>query len=107
MLKMDSIARRILGWKLNRWDRWYDYEKGIFIHDSEFQPEQNLDHAMRIVERLEELGFTYTIKGVSKVCFNDICATGDTLAQAITNAAYSIIEHTSIADSTRMWPKLC
>jgi len=107
MKKIDSIARRILGWKLNRWDRWYDYEKGIFIHDSDFQPQQNLDHAMLIVDRLQELGFTYSIKGVSKVCFNDVCATGESLAQAITNAAYSIVEISSVPDSTRMWRKLC
>ncbi|WHY75453.1 hypothetical protein QNH20_15025 [Neobacillus sp. WH10] len=107
MKKIDSIARRILGWKLNRWDRWYDYEKGIFIHESDFQPEQNLDHAMLIVDRLQDLGFAYTIKGLSKVCFNDICATGETLAQAITNAAYSIVELSSVPDTTRMWQKLC
>ncbi|MEH7356433.1 hypothetical protein V7150_23255 [Neobacillus drentensis] len=107
MKKIDSIARRILGWKLNRWDRWYDYEKGIFIHESDFQPEKNLDHAMLIVDRLQDLGFTYTIKGLSKVCFNDICATGETLAQAITNAAYSIVEFSSVPDTTRMWQKLC
>ena len=40
MNKTESIARRILGWKLNRWDRWYDSEKDIFIHDYEFQPEK-------------------------------------------------------------------
>jgi len=51
MNKTDSIARRILGWKLNRWDRWYDYEKGVFIHDSEFQPEHSLDHAHSILRR--------------------------------------------------------
>lgn len=107
MMKTDSIARRILGWKLNRWDRWYDGEKGVFIHDADFQPEQNLNHAMLIVDRLEEMGFTYTVKGVSRVCFNEICATGETLAQAITNAAYSIVEHHSTADSTRMWQKMC
>ncbi|PLS01862.1 BC1872 family protein [Neobacillus cucumis] len=107
MVKIDAIARRILGWKLNRWDRWYDYEKGKFIHESDFQPEQNIDHAMLIVERLEELGYSYQIKGLSKVCFNDICATGDTLAQAITNAAYEIVEQHSFLDSTRLWQKLC
>lgn len=107
MNKTDSIARRILGWKLNRWDRWYDYEKGIFIHDSEFQPEQNLKHAMLVVERLEECGFSYTTDGDSEVSFNDIRATGDTLSQAITNAAYSIIEMDSMMDTTRLWQKLC
>jgi hypothetical protein len=96
MNKIDIIARRILGWKLNRWDRWFDDEKGIFIYESEFQPEQNLDHAMVIVEKLEQLGYTYTQKGDSEVCFNEVCATGDTLAQAIMNAAYSIAENTSI-----------
>ena len=107
MMKIDAIARRILGWKLNRWDRWYDYEQGKFIHESEFQPEQNIDHAMLIVDRLEGLGFTYEIKGLSKVCFNDFCATGESLAQAITNAAYEIVEQNSIMDSTRLWQKLC
>ncbi|MBL4950863.1 hypothetical protein RCG24_04530 [Neobacillus sp. OS1-32] len=107
MVKTDSIARRIMGWKLNRWDRWYDYEKGIFIQDTEFQPEQNLNHALQIVDRLEQLGYTYTVKGTSRVCFNEICATGENLAQAITNAAYTIIEHHSIPDTTRMWQKLC
>lgn len=96
MNKIEIIARRILGWKLNKWDTWYDYEKNIFIN--EFQPEQNLDHAMLIVEKLEQLGFTYKTNGTSEVCFNDICETGDTLAQAITNAAYSIADNSSIAE---------
>lgn len=107
MDKIESIARKILGWKLNRWDRWFDYEKGKFIHTSDFQPEQNLDHAMLIVERLEKFGFTYTTNGVSEVSFNDVSETGDTLAQAITKAAYSIIENNSIADSSRIWRQLC
>lgn len=42
MNKTEVIARRILGWKLNRWDRWYDPEKGVFIYD--FQPDENPDH---------------------------------------------------------------
>jgi hypothetical protein len=107
MNKTDSIARRILGWKLNRWDRWFDYEKGIFIHDSEFQPEQNLEHAMLIVNRLEEFGFTFSTAGESEVSFNNIRAKGETLAQAITNAAYSIIEQHSVATTTRIWSTLC
>ncbi|HAQ08225.1 MAG TPA: hypothetical protein DCR24_12150 [Bacillus bacterium] len=106
MNKTDSIARRILGWKLNRWDRWYDYEKGVFILDSEFQPEQNLGHAMLIVERLEKLGYTFTKKGDSEVSFNDIRATGKTLSEAITNAAYSIIENNSVVNTSDLWRKL-
>jgi hypothetical protein len=98
MNKIEIIARRILGWKLNRWDRWYDYEKGVFINVSEFQPEQSLEHAMVIVERLEKLGFTYTTNGVSEVCFDNVCATGDTLEQAITNAAYSIADNSQVPD---------
>ena len=97
MNKIDIIARRILGWKLNSWDKWYDFEKDMIIHDSEFQPEQNLDHAMIIVERLKEFGFTYTQNGDTEVCFNQICATGDTLAKAITNAAYELAENNPIA----------
>lgn len=107
MNKTDSIARRILGWKLNRWDRWYDYEKGVFIHDSDFQPEQNLGHAMLIVEKMENLGYRFRAAGDSEVWFNDVRATGETLAQAITNAAYSIIENNSIVNSSTLWRKLC
>lgn len=107
MNKIDSIARRILGWKLNRWDRWYDYEKGLFINDSEFQPEHNLTHAMLIVERLEKFGYKYSTNGVSEVCFNEVRGTGNTLSQAITNAAYSIIERNAIVDSGSIWQQLC
>lgn len=107
MNKTESIARRILGWKLNRWDRWYDYEKSTFIHTADFQPEQYLDHAMLIVERLEKFGFSYTTNGESEVYFNNVSATGDTLAQAITNAAYSIVGNSSIVESNKMWRQLC
>lgn len=107
MNKTESIARKILGWKLNRWDRWYDYEQNVFIHTSDFQPEQYLDHAMLIVERLEKFGFIYTSNGVSEVCFNDVSATGDTLAEAITNAAYSIVGDNLIVDSSKIWQQLC
>ena len=55
MNQVEIIARRILGWKLNRWDRWFDFEKGTFIPVADFQPEKNLDHAMLIVEKLKEL----------------------------------------------------
>lgn len=99
MNKVEAIARRVMGWKLNNMDKWYDHEKNTFIHVSEFQPEQNLAHAMLIVERLEEFGYSYTVKGDSEVCFNEVCETGDTLAQAITNAAYSIADTTSPADA--------
>lgn len=98
MNQVEIIARRILGWKLNRWDRWFDYENGTFIPVTEFQPEQNLDHAMLIVEKLKDFGFTYTTNGVFEVCFNNICETGDTLAQAITNAAFTIADNSSIAE---------
>ncbi|WP_442593751.1 BC1872 family protein [Neobacillus sp. D3-1R] len=98
MNKVEIIARRILGWKLNNWEKWYDYEKNVFILVSEFQPEENLEHAMLIVNKLENLGFTYTIKSPTEVCFNDICATGETLAIAITNAAFSIADNSSIPD---------
>jgi len=107
MNKTDSIARRILGWKLNRWDRWYDYEKGVFIQDSDFQPEQNLGHAMLIVEKMENLGYKFKTAGNTEVWFNDVRANGETLAQAITNAAYSIIENTSVVNSSALWRKLC
>ncbi|MBL4950844.1 hypothetical protein JK635_01120 [Neobacillus sp. YIM B02564] len=98
MNKVEIIARRILGWKLNRWDRWFDYEKGEFIAVSDFQPEQNLDHALRIVARMKELGFTYTTDGRTTACFGDVCETGETLAEAITNAAFSIADNRSVPD---------
>jgi len=107
MTKTDSIARRILGWKLNRWDRWYDYEKGIFIHNSEFQPEQNLGHAMLIVEKLERIGYKFSNNGNSEVYFNNVKATGDTLAEAITNAAYNLVELNSVEDISDIWAQLC
>ncbi|NSL52482.1 BC1872 family protein [Calidifontibacillus erzurumensis] len=107
MNKVDAIARRILGWKLNRWDRWYDYENKRFIYESEFQPEQNLDHAMLIVDRLKKYGFEYNTNGVSEVRFNDAVGKGDTLAQAITNAAYNIIEKSSMANTSNIWRTLC
>jgi hypothetical protein len=107
MIKTDSIARRILGWKLNRWDRWYDHENGIFIHDSEFQPEHNLDHAMIIVERLKKFGFTYETHGVTEVSFNGVRSTGNSLSQAITNAAYSIIEKNAGINTSRIWSQMC
>lgn len=51
---------------------------------------------MLIVERLKVLGFSYTTNGNSEVCFNDVCESGDTLAQAITNAAYTVADNSSI-----------
>lgn len=95
MNKSEVIARRILGWKLNRWDRWYDFENNRFIYD--FRPENNLDHAMMVVEKLKNLGFTYQANDEFEVCFNEICEKGETLAEAITNAAFSIAENSSIA----------
>lgn len=98
MNKTESIARRIMGWKLNRLNRWFDYKKGTFISIDDFQPEEKLEHAMLIVERLQELGFTYVQRDLN-VCFNDICETGHTLPQAITNAAYLIADSSpSLAD---------
>lgn len=98
MDKIEIIARRIMGWKLNRWDRWFDFEQEEYIPVTEFQPEENLDHAMRIVKRMEQLGFTYRTDGSSNACFNDVCETGETLAEAITNAAYSIAEVSSVPE---------
>lgn len=107
MNKTDSIARIILGWSLNRWDRWYDYETGTFIPAQDFQPEQNLDHAMLIVKKLEEYGFTYKQKSDCEVFFDDVCGRGQTLPEAITNAAYTIVERNAVIDSSRIWATLC
>ena len=41
MEKVECVARKILGWKLNRWDRWFDFEHGKFISTSEFKPDEN------------------------------------------------------------------
>lgn len=98
MNKTEVIARRILGWKLNRWDRWYDFETGEFIYDCDFQPEKNLDHALRIVDKLEEYGFTYVAKSQCEVYFNDVRGTGSHLAEAITNAAYKVADNTVIEE---------
>lgn len=96
MDKIEVIARRILDWKLNRWDRWFDHEKGVFIDN--FQPDKNLEHAMQIVRKLEDLGFTYTKISETEVCFDHTYGTGDTLAIAITNAAYEIADNRSVPD---------
>lgn len=96
--KVEIIARRIFGWSLNRWDRWYDDENGRFIPVTEFQPGQNLEHAMLIVARLQQFGFNYKTNGASEVCFNDVCETGATLAEAITNAAFAIADNSSVPD---------
>ncbi|WP_338469474.1 hypothetical protein R4Z10_11635 [Niallia sp. XMNu-256] len=99
MNKTEAVARKILGWKLNRHDRWYDLASNQFIPTSDFQPEHNLTHALLIVEKLEEYGIKYTEKGGTEVCFDDFCATGDTLAQAITNAASLIADTSSVDDA--------
>ncbi|WP_066173691.1 BC1872 family protein [Bacillus marinisedimentorum] len=106
MTKTESIARRILGWKLNRWDRWFDYEQGEFIYTADFQPEKNLDHAMLVVEKLKEVGYRFSTNGVSEVSFNDVRDNGETLAQAITNAAYTLIQRSTVADSVSVGQKL-
>ncbi|RSK27544.1 hypothetical protein EJF36_12015 [Bacillus sp. HMF5848] len=101
MNKTEAIARRILGWKLNRWDRWFDYEKGVFISVTDFQPEQNIDHAMLVVDRLQKKGITYEAKETPEffeVRFNNVTDTGKTLAEAITNTAYLIANSSSDAD---------
>ncbi|MCM3690705.1 BC1872 family protein [Neobacillus niacini] len=96
MNKVEVISRRILGWKLNRWDRWYDPEKGVFIYD--FNPHENLEHALLVVERLKSFGYTYMERGKYEVCFNEVCETGDSLPEAITNAAFSLADNSTIAD---------
>lgn len=96
MNKIEIIARRILGWKLNGSGKWYDSEKNMFIHP--FEPEENLEDAMLIVDRLIELGFSYSKLGETEVCFDKVCETGETLAHAITNAAFSIADNRSVPD---------
>lgn len=107
MTKTESIARKILGWKLNRWDRWYDFEEKKFIPTKDFIPDKRLEDAMLVVKKLEKAGYKYSVNGPCKVSFNDITATGKTLPEAITNAAYSIIERYSAdADTNRFWREL-
>ncbi|RDU38285.1 hypothetical protein DRW41_01570 [Neobacillus piezotolerans] len=98
MDKTEIIARRIMGWKLNRWNRWYDPERGVFIPVAEFQPAANLGHAMAIVKRLEEAGYKYKAKEGNEVSFNGARAKGETLAEAITEAAYAIADNSSVDD---------
>ncbi|WP_053365921.1 BC1872 family protein [Bacillus sp. FJAT-27245] len=98
MEKTEIIARRIMGWKLNRWDRWYDPENKVFIPVSNFQPSINLNHAMAIVERLKQAGYIYEATEKNEVSFNEIRASGATLAEAITKAAYSIADNSSVDD---------
>ncbi|MCD8501345.1 MAG: hypothetical protein LRY71_06225 [Bacillaceae bacterium] len=100
MDKVEVIARRVLGWSLNSPKKWYSVEEATFIEN--FDPTENLNDAMRIVRKFEELGFTFSKQGDTKVCFGNQfikeCGTGATLAEAITNAAYSIAEVESIPE---------
>ena len=85
MNKISGVARRILGWKLNRWDRWYDFEKQKFIPILIFNQRRMLKscHAHSRMSK-SNVGYTYTIKSPTEVHFNDISGKGHTLAQAIT-----------------------
>lgn len=100
MNQVETIARRILGWKLNRYDRWFDWEKEQFI--TGFDPENNIEHANLVVTKLNEYGFTYKHEqkenGEWIVCFNDKCETGPSLEKAITAAAYLIADGSSVPD---------
>ncbi|WP_409275208.1 BC1872 family protein [Neobacillus sp. SCS-31] len=98
MDKTEIIARRIMGWKLNRWDRWYDPENRVFIPAADFQPSINLDNAMTIVKRLKMAGYTYEATEKNEVSFNGVRATGATLAEAITEAAFTIADNSSVDD---------
>ncbi|MCD8501686.1 MAG: hypothetical protein LRY71_08445 [Bacillaceae bacterium] len=94
MDKIEIIARRILGLRLNSANKWYSIEDATFIEN--FNPLDNFEDAMKIVCRLEEFGFTFSKHDDTNVCFSNQfineCATGTTLAEAITNAAYAIAE---------------
>ncbi|MBU9721490.1 MULTISPECIES: BC1872 family protein [Bacillaceae] len=96
MEKIEIIARRVLGWKLNSYNRWYDSENGVFIEN--FNPEENIEHANLIVARFERFGFKYTQNEDNEVCFNSFCAKGETLPKAITNAAYAIAENNPVPE---------
>lgn len=92
MNRKDKIAREILGWKTYCKDSWYDVEEEVFIHESYFKPEKFMEHAMLIVKKLNMFGVMYRTDGVSEVHFDDVTGTGNTLPEAITNAAYALIE---------------
>lgn len=100
MHKVEVIARRVLGWRMNRVNKWFNIEDAIFIED--FNPIANIDHAMMIVHKLELFGFKYTQQDDTKVCFsNDFvrqCESGETLGEAITNAAFAIAEVNTISE---------
>ena len=67
--KVEVIARRVLGWSLNSPKKWYSVEEATFIEN--FDPTENLNDAMRIVRKFEELGFTFSKQGDTKVCFGN------------------------------------
>lgn len=99
MNKVEAIARRVMGWRLHSVEKWFDVEKGTFIPIADFQPDKNIEHAMLIVDRLQEFGFTYKVDEEKKqVCFNDVCETGQTIEEAITNAAHFLADSSSSAD---------
>ncbi|KAA9029921.1 BC1872 family protein [Niallia endozanthoxylica] len=100
MNKKDRIVREILGWKEHGKNCWYDVEKDAFVHESYFLPEKFMEHAMVIVKKLEMFGVKYRTNGVSIVCFDNAVGTGATLPEAITDAAYALIEdYYSVAEN--------
>lgn len=91
MNKKDMIAREILGWKSRGKNSWYNVDKDEFVHESYFQPEKYLDQALLIVKKLSMFGVSFRTNGESEAQFDDVIGTGNSLPEAITNAAYSLI----------------
>lgn len=89
--RKEEIIREILGWKKHTKNSWYNVEKDEFIHDSYFMPEKYLEHALVIVEKLKMFGVNYQTNGTSEVKFDDVTGRGETLPEAIINAAYYLI----------------
>ncbi|WP_338471173.1 hypothetical protein R4Z10_20765 [Niallia sp. XMNu-256] len=91
MNRKHEIIREILGWKPHNKNSWYNVEKEEYVHDSYFMPDQYMEHAMVIVEKLKMFGINYQTNGTSEAKFDDVTGRGETLPEAITNAAYYLI----------------
>lgn len=91
----EILARRVMGWRLQTSGKWFDSVNRQVIE--EFDPQVNPDQAKLLVTQLESFGFSYSISKQYTVCFENefhrICESGDTEAEAITNAAFALAEN--------------
>ncbi|AOM83086.1 BC1872 family protein [Salisediminibacterium beveridgei] len=91
----EILARRVMGWRLQTSGKWFDSVNRQVIE--EFDPRSNVNQAKLLVAQLELFGFEYSVTDQYTVCFQNefhqICESGETEAEAITNAAFELAEN--------------